>query len=211
MSRISDKPARTASSTYLWIACCEGPPAMPELESISSKVFVHHNLGNLVNETDLNCISTVQSVIELGGVTDAIICGHYGCAAVQAALSEDSLGRIDNWLSPITQLYQEQRLELHRVLSMSTLRNRLCELNVYQQLCNLCSTGVVQDAWARGQPFAAQGWIYDEEGYFQDLGISVSNAKELIVAQAHIGAADGVIEETAIAKGLNELRGKHIH
>ncbi len=185
---------------------------MPELRSTFSKVFVRHNLGNLVNHTDLSCISAVQSAIELSGVTDAIVCGHHGCAAVQAALSGDSLGRIDNWVCPIMQLYEEQRLELDTIVSVSALRDRLCELNVYRQVCNLCRTSVVQAAWARGQPFIARGWIYAEQGCFQDLGISVSNAKELNAAEACIGvAADGITQETAIAEGLDELRGKHIH
>ena len=184
---------------------------MPELRSTFSKVFVHHNLGNLVNQTDLSCISAVQSAVELSGVTDAIICGHHGCVAVQAALADDSLGRIDNWVCPIMQLYEEQRLDLDTIVSVSALRNRLCELNVYQQVCNLCRTSVVQAAWARGQPFAARGWIYAEQGCFQDLGISVSNAKELNAAEACIGVIDGVTQEWAITVGLDELRGKHIH
>ncbi len=184
---------------------------MPELQSTFSNVFVHHNLGNLVNDTDLNCISVVQSAIELSGVTHAFICGHYGCVAVQAALSEDSLGRIDNWVSPIMQLYEEQRLDLHSIVSVSALEDRLCELNVYQQVCNLCRTSVVQAAWARGQPFTAHGLIYAEQGCFQDLGISVSNALELNAAEACIGVADGVVHETAVMEGLDELRGKQIH
>lgn len=184
---------------------------MPELQSTFSNVFVHHNLGNLVNDTDLNCISVVQSAIELSGVTDAFICGHYGCVAVQAALSEDSLGRIDNWVSPIMQLYEEQRLDLHSIVSVSALEDRLCELNVYQQVCNLCRTSVVQAAWARGQPFTAHGLIYAEQGCFQDLGISVSSTKELNAAEACIGVADGVAHETAVMEGLDELRGKQIH
>ena len=184
---------------------------MPELQSTFSNVFVHHNLGNLVTDTDLNCISVVQSAIELSGVTDAFICGHYGCVAVQAALAEDSLGRIDNWVCPIMQLYEEQRLELDTIVSVSALRNRLSELNVCQQVCNLCRTSVVQAAWARGQPFAARGWIYAEQGRFQDLGISVSNAKELNAAEACIGVADGVTQKIVITEGLHEVRGKHIH
>lgn len=184
---------------------------MPELRSTFSKVFVHHNLGNLVNHTDLSCISAVQSAIELSGVTDAIICGHHGCVAVEAALADDSLGRIDNWVCPIMQLYEEQRLDLDTIVSVSALRNRLCELNVYQQVCNLCRTSVVQAAWARGQPFAARGWIYAEQGCFQDLGISVSNAKELNAAEACIGVTDGVAQKTFITEGLDELRGKRIH
>jgi len=184
---------------------------MPELRSTFSKVFVHHNLGNLVNHTDLSCISAVQSVIELSGVTDAIICGHHGCVAVQAALSGDSLGRIDNWVCLIMQLYEEHELELDTIVSVNALRDRLCELNVYRQVCNLCRTSVVQAAWARGQPFIARGWIYVEQSGFQDVGISVSSAKELNAAEACIGVANGVTYKTAITEGLHELREEHIH
>ena len=211
MNKISDEPTPTASNSYLWIACCEGPSAVPEPQSAFSNVFVHQNLGNLVNDTDLNCISVVQTAIELSGVTEAIICGHQGCRAVQAALSEDSLGRIDNWVSPIIQLYEEQRLDLDSIVSVNTLRNRLCELNVYQQVCNLCRTRVVQAVWARGQSFAAHGWIYSEQGCFQDLSISVSNAKELNAAEACISVTEMATQEAVIEAWMGQPRGKYFH
>jgi carbonic anhydrase len=141
------------------------------------ELIVHRNIANLVIHTDLNCLSVMQFAVDILKVRHIIVCGHYGCSGVGAALRRERLGLSDNWLRHVRDVHQKHDASL-RDLTETQALDRLCELNVVEQVNNVCCTTIAQDAWARGQELAIHGWIYGlHGGLLQDLNVTVSDAE----------------------------------
>ncbi|MGC8724490.1 MAG: carbonate dehydratase [Acidobacteriota bacterium] len=169
---------------YLWIGCSDSRvPANQVVGLMPGELFVHRNVANVVVHTDLNCLSVVQFAVDVLKVRHLIVCGHYGCGGVRAAMRDDRHGLIDNWLRHVQDVQRKHRPLLDSVSDEKSRTDRLCELNVIEQAANLCETTVVQDAWAREQPLSVHGWIYGlEDGLLRDLGLCVTRAGELAEA-----------------------------
>ncbi|HEX7070669.1 MAG TPA: carbonate dehydratase [Rhodothermales bacterium] len=161
---------------YLWIGCADSRVPANEIVGLPpGEMFVHRNIANVVVHTDLNCLSTVQYAVDVLKVRHIIVCGHYGCGGVLAALRDQKVGLADNWLRHVQDVRWKHREELAALPDETERHARLCELNVVEQVLNLCQTTVVQDAWARGQSLVVHGWIYDiADGLLRDLGVHVS-------------------------------------
>jgi carbonic anhydrase len=155
---------------YLWIGCSDSRvPANEIVDLPPGELFVHRNVANVVVHTDLNCLSVLQFAVEALRVRHVIVCGHYGCGGVRAALAGTKLGLIDNWLRHVQDVRRKHAAELD-ALSGSAREDRLCELTVLEQAANVCETTVVQDAWGRGQSLAIHAWIYRlDDGLLRDL------------------------------------------
>ncbi len=160
---------------YLWIGCSDSRvPANQIVGLLPGEMFVHRNVANVVVHTDLNCLSTIQFAVDVLRVQHIIVCGHYGCGGVLAALRDDRLGLIDNWLRHVQDVRTKSTDELQSLESEAARHNRLCELNVMEQVRNASKTTVVREAWARGQELSVHGWVYDiGDGLLRDLGVSV--------------------------------------
>ncbi len=173
--------SRQQAPGYLWIGCSDSRvPANQILGLDPGEVFVHRNVANLVVHTDLNCLSVMQFAIEGLKVRHVIICGHYGCGGVRAALMDAELGLIENWLRHIQDVRNRHQKDLADIADIDERTNRLCELNVIEQVTNVCRTTIVRDAWKRGQELAVHGWIYDlRDGLLRDLGLCITAADEL--------------------------------
>jgi carbonic anhydrase len=170
---------------YVWIGCSDSRvPANEIVGLLPGELFVHRNVANVVSHTDLNCLSVLQFAVEALQVRQVIVCGHYGCGGVHAALTNAKLGLIDNWLRHVQDVKGMHRAMIEAAEPAARL-NLLCELNVIEQARHVCETTVVQDAWARGQPLAVHAWIYAlGDGRLRDLGFSVENAAALDAAYA---------------------------
>jgi carbonic anhydrase len=157
---------------YLWIGCSDSRvPATQISGLLPGEMFVHRNVANVVVHTDLNCLSTLQFAVDALRVRHVIVCGHYGCGGVLAALRGDKLGLIDNWLRHVQDVRWKHQAELDALDTETQRHDRLCELNVLAQMENVSQTTVVRDAWARGQELAVHGWIYGlQDGLLRDLG-----------------------------------------
>ncbi len=168
--------SRQQNPEYLWIGCADSRvPANEIINLPPGEVFVHRNIANLVVHTDLNCLSVIQYAVEVLMVKHIIVCGHYGCGGVRASLDETNHGLIDNWLRHIRDVYRYHRDELDTIDDPAALRDRLCELNVIEQVSNVSNTTVLRDAWAKGQEIAVHGWIYRlEDGLLHDLGVTAT-------------------------------------
>jgi carbonic anhydrase len=166
---------------YLWIGCSDSRvPANEIVGLLPGEMFVHRNVANLVVHTDLNCLSVLQYAVDVLRVKHVIVCGHYGCGGIRAALSPDRLGLIDNWLRHVQDVRERHSSIMNGAADATTRAHRLCELNVIDQVRNVCETTIVQDAWARNQPLAVHGVIYGvNDGRLRDLGMSVAAAAVL--------------------------------
>ncbi len=171
--------AKQQSPPYLWIGCSDSRvPANQIIGVLPGQVFVHRNVANVVSHTDLNSLSVLQYGVEVLKVRHVIVCGHYGCGGVHAAMKNVPLGLIDNWLRHIKDVYDCSELPASTA-DEQTKANRLCELNVAAQVKNVCYTTIVQDAWRRGQELSVHGWIYSlEDGRLKDLDLCISNASQ---------------------------------
>ena len=171
--------ARQQSPKYLWIGCADSRvPANQIVGLMPGELFVHRNVANLVVHTDLNCLSVMQFAVDMLKVRHIIVCGHYGCGGVGAAFRRERLGLSDNWLRHVQDVHQQHEQALANVPEAQAV-DRLCELNVIEQVSNVCRTTIVQDAWARGQELAVHGWIYGlHGGLLQDLKVTVSKPQE---------------------------------
>jgi carbonic anhydrase len=176
------KLALQQAPDYLWIGCSDSRvPANDIVGLLPGELFVHRNVANLVVHTDMNCLSVLQYAVEVLKVKHVIVCGHYGCGGVKAAIEDEPHGLIDNWLRHIRELYQQHAKEIDSVSSGTDRVNRLCELNVQKQVKNVANTTIVQDAWGGGIPLSVHGWIYSiENGLLRDLGICVSSKAEAL-------------------------------
>jgi carbonic anhydrase len=166
---------------YLWIGCADSRvPANDIVNLLPGELFVHRNVANVVVHTDLNCLSVIQFAIELLKVKHIVVVGHYGCAGVHAALSDRRVGLADNWLRHVKDVHQKHERYLGEVLPTPKRQDRLCELNVIEQVINVCETTIVQDAWANGQELTVHGWVYRlDTGLIKDLGMSSSSIEEM--------------------------------
>jgi carbonic anhydrase len=167
-ARFFDKLARQQTPSYLWIGCSDSRvPANEIVGLLPGELFVHRNIGNVVVHTDLNCLSVIQFAVDVLKIRHVIVCGHYGCSGVRAAMMKERHGLVDNWLRHI----QDVR-KAHPTKNL----DRLCELNVLEQVANVCRTSIVGDAWARGQALTVHGWIYGiDDGLLRDLGFTATS------------------------------------
>ncbi len=165
------------SPRYLWIGCSDSRvPANHIVGLMAGDMFVHRNVANLVVHTDLNCLSAIQFAVEVLRVEHIIVCGHYGCGGVLAALQNNKLGLIDNWLRHVQDIRAKHQPQIDSLLTEQEQHARLCELNVIEQVANVSQTTIVRDAWSREQRLAVHGWIYDlNDGLLRDLGVSVAS------------------------------------
>ncbi|MES2831485.1 MAG: carbonate dehydratase [Pseudomonadota bacterium] len=165
----------------LWIGCSDSRVAANELLGLlPGDVFVHRNIANVIVHSDLNCLSVLQFAIDVLKIRHVIVCGHHGCSGVQAALTGRRVGLADNWLRHVQDVHQKHEQYLDEALAPEVRQNRLCELNVMEQVVNLCKTTIVQDAWDRGQPLTVHSWVYGlKDGLLHDLGVTVSKLDEL--------------------------------
>jgi carbonic anhydrase len=166
---------------FLWIGCSDSRvPANEIVGLLPGELFVHRNVANVVVHTDLNCLSVLQYAVDVLRVRHIIVCGHYGCGGVAAALDEAKLGLIDNWLRHVQDVRATHHMEVDNAGGPQARMDRLCELNVIQQAVHVCETTVVQDAWARGQTLAIHAWIYAlDDGRLRDFGFNVSGSRDL--------------------------------
>ena len=166
---------------YLWIGCADSlVPASQIIGMLPGQVFVHRNIANIVAHTDLNCLSVIQYAVEVLNIKHIIVCGHYGCGGIKAALENKEHGLIDNWLRNIKDVQRFHKSELENIHNENEKINRLCELNVIEQVVNVCHTTVVQGAWKSNKELAVHGWIYDiEDGILKDLDICVTNPDDI--------------------------------
>ena len=173
--------AQQQAPQYLWIGCSDSRvPANQIVGLMPGEMFVHRNVANVVVHTDLNCLSTIQFAVEVLRVHHIVVCGHYGCGGVLAALRGEKLGLVDNWLQHVRDLRLRHDQHLATLPSDKERHERLCELNVLEQVCNVSQTTIVRDAWQRGQELAVHGWIYDiRDGLLRDLNVSVTGEGEL--------------------------------
>jgi carbonic anhydrase len=160
------------SPKYLWIGCSDSRVPANQIVGLSpGELFVHRNIANLVVHTDLNCLSVMQFAVEILKVEHIIVCGHYGCSGVQATLRGDRLGLSDNWLRHIEDVRQKHEKTLANAGGEAS--DRLCELNVIEQVANVRDTTIARDAWERGQELAVHGWIYGlHDGLLRDLNVT---------------------------------------
>jgi len=173
--------ARQQRPEFLWIGCSDSRvPANEVVGLLPGELFVHRNVANMVVATDMNLLSVLQYAVDVLRVREIIVCGHYGCGGVRAAVGHAALGQlIDNWLRAIKALYH-QNLERFAGLDEEQAVNLLCELNVQRQVRNVCHTPIVQGAWLRGQLLAVHGWIYGlDDGRVKDLEVTVDSPAQL--------------------------------
>ena len=173
--------SRQQAPQYLWIGCSDSRvPANQIVGLLPGEMFVHRNVANVVVHTDLNCLSTVQFAVDVLRVRHIIICGHYGCGGVLAALRDERLGLIDNWLRHVQDVRWKHKQALDTLEGEVPRHRRLCELNVMEQVVNLSQTTVVREAWTRGQALSVHGWIYDvADGLLRDLGTCLTSEAEI--------------------------------
>jgi carbonic anhydrase len=169
---------------FLWIGCSDSRvPSSQLVGMVPGEMFVHRNVANVVVHTDFNCLSVMQYAVDVLKVEHIIVCGHHGCGGVKAAMDNLQFGLIDNWLRHVQDVVHQHRASLEKIDDEDKRLNRLCELNVIEQVVNVGRTTIVQNAWERGQELAVHGWIYGlEDGLLRDLGVSIDNAEELPAA-----------------------------
>jgi len=172
--------SRQQSPSYLWIGCSDSRvPANQIVGVLPGELFVHRNIANLVVHTDLNCLSVMQFAVDQLKVRHIIVCGHYGCSGVQAALRQDRLGLSDNWLRHLQDVREKHQARLGSERPRAEDADRLCELNVIEQAVNVCQTTIVRDAWERGQELAVHGWTYSlQDGLLRDLHMTANSFEE---------------------------------
>jgi carbonic anhydrase len=171
---------------YLWIGCSDSRvPANQIIGLAPGEVFVHRNIANMVVHTDLNCLSVIQFAVDIIQVKHIIVVGHYGCSGVHAALTNHKIGLSDNWLRHVQDVQEKHGAYLGRVVETRDRHARLCELNVIEQVRNVCQTTSVQEAWERGQALHIHGWVYGvADGLARDLEMNISSHAEVEAASA---------------------------
>jgi carbonic anhydrase len=174
------KLSRQQSPQYLWIGCSDSRvPANEIVGMLPGELFVHRNIANLVVHTDLNCLSVMQFAVDILKVRHIIVCGHYGCSGVRAALQGDRIGLSDNWLRHVQDVREKHDARVQDAATHTSSCDRLCELNVIEQALNVCQTTIAKDAWTRGQKLAVHGLIYGlDNGLLRDLNVTVNSSAE---------------------------------
>lgn len=176
-----EKLAGLQTPEYLWIGCSDSriTPAT-SIGLLPGEMFVHRNIANLVIHTDMNCLSVMQFAVDVLKVKHIIVCGHYGCAGVKAALDDTRLGLIDNWLRHLQDLAHKYQNELDRAKNYGERLDKLCEINVIEQVVSVGETTILQDAWLRGQEVRVHGWIYYiTDGIYRDLRVTLKSLEDL--------------------------------
>lgn len=175
------KLSRQQNPEYLWIGCSDSRvPSNQIVGMLPGEIFVHRNIANLVVPSDLNCLSVIQYAVEVLKIKHIIVCGHYGCGGVKAAMEKDEYGLIDNWLHHIRDVYRAHNTEIDAIDDPSSKLDKMCELNVIEQVANVCNTTIVKNAWKSGQELSVHGWIYSiENGILQDLNVCVTGLDEI--------------------------------
>lgn len=206
--------SRQQAPRYFWIGCSDSRvPANQIVGLPPGEMFVHRNVANVVAHNDLNCLSAIQFAVEVLRVGHIIVCGHYGCGGVLAALRDDRLGLIDNWLRHVQDVRRKHRAQVDPLDSEAHRHDRLCELNVIEQVVNVGRTTIVRDAWARGQPLAVHGWVYGlRDGLLRDLDVCITSEAELPdrseAASSGVGrGADAASDLGALSPGAIGLDG----
>ncbi|HWS53053.1 MAG TPA: carbonate dehydratase [Pyrinomonadaceae bacterium] len=187
--------SRQQTPRYLWIGCSDSRVPSTQLVGLSAgEMFVHRNVANVVVHTDFNCLSVLQYAVDVLRVGHIIVCGHYGCGGVQAAMENRQLGLIDNWLRHVQDVMRAHESLLAEAGDEAARLDRLCELNVIEQVLNVSRTTIVQGAWGRGQELAIHGWIYGlGDGLLRDLGLRIGSREESSAAYDDaVRAASGV-------------------
>ena len=166
---------------YLWIGCSDSRvPANEIVGLLPGELFVHRNVANVVVHTDLNCLSVIQYAVEVLKVRHIIVCGHYDCGGITAAMENCGHGLIDNWLRHIKDVYRFHQKQIDALVDENDKLDLLCELNVMEQVANVCHTTIVQQAWASGQELAVHGWIYRvSDGILKDLNVCTTAIHEI--------------------------------
>lgn len=166
---------------YLWIGCSDSRvPANEIVGLLPGELFVHRNVANIVVHSDLNCLSVMQFAVDVLKVKHIIVCGHYGCGGVKAAIDDERLGLIDNWVQHIKDVKGKHREIISGIDDSKSREDTLCELNVIEQVLNVSNTTIVQDAWSRNQPLSIHGWIYAiNDGVLRDMETTIDNANEI--------------------------------
>jgi len=187
------KLAQQQNPRYLWIGCSDSRVPSTQLVGLPpGEMFVHRNVANVVVHTDVNCLSVLQFAVDVLKVDHVIVCGHYGCGGVQAAIDNLQLGLIDNWLRHVQDVMHNHAEILANITGAEQRLNRVCELNVIEQVLNVSRTTIVQNAWTRSQELAVHGWIYGiENGLLRDLDIRITNQMELQEAYEEAVRASG--------------------
>jgi len=181
--------AQQQAPRYLWIGCSDSRvPANQILGLLPGEIFVHRNVANVVVHSDLNCLSVVQFAVDVLKISHIIVCGHYGCSGVRAAMQDDKLGLIDNWLRHVQDVRNRNRDELRALPSDEARFMRLCELNVLTQAINVAETTLLQDAWNRGQPVSIHSLIYGlDNGILRPVGPSLARAEAVETRKRELG------------------------
>ncbi len=179
--RYFKKLARDQDPSYLWIGCSDSRVPANEIVGLEpGELFVHRNVANIFPHTDFNCLSVLEFAVSILKVKHVIVCGHYGCGGVNAAMEDHHLGLVDNWLRNIRDVYVHSKNDLESMENLKARSNRLVELNVRQQVLNVCHTSIVQEAWYRKQPLFVHGWVYEmETGKVKDLNCCYSSIDQV--------------------------------
>jgi len=174
------KLSRQQSPSYLWIGCSDSRvPANEIVGLLPGELFVHRNVANIVVHTDLNCLSVMQFAVDILKVRHIIVCGHYGCSGIQATFRRERMGLSDNWLRHVQDVREKHEKILGDLKGDTASCDRLCELNVIEQVANVCQTSIARDAWERGQDLTVHGWIYGlQDGQLRDLKTTVAAFKD---------------------------------
>ena len=172
--------SRQQSPRFLWIGCADSRvPANEIVGLLPGELFVHRNVANVVVPSDLNCLSVMQFAVDVLKVQHIIVCGHYGCSGVSAVLENRRVGLADNWLHHVGDVHHKHEARVAAVIPTARRIDRLCELNVIEQVANVCQTTIVGDAWDRGQRLSVHGWVYGlEDGLVHDLRTTVTGRDE---------------------------------
>ena len=172
---------RQQAPEYLWVGCSDARVPANELMGMApGELFVHRNIANLVHNIDINLMSVLEYAVNVLKIRHIIVCGHYGCGGVRAAMDRQEFGLIDNWLRKIKDIYAANKDTLDREGDPEQRLNLLCEINVRQQAMNICHTSIVQNAWRAGQELVVHGWIYSiADGLIKDLGIKIDGPQAL--------------------------------
>lgn len=175
------KLARDQKPEYLWIGCSDSRVPANEIVGLEpGELLVHRNVANICPHTDFNCLSVLEFAVNVLNVRHVILCGHYGCGGVKSAMQDHHLGLVDNWLRHIRDVYARSKDELDAIPDEKERHSRLVELNVMQQVFNVCHTTIVQKAWQRGQFLCIHGWVYDlESGKLKDLNCCLSSVDQV--------------------------------
>jgi carbonic anhydrase len=181
-----DTLSRQQTPEYFWIGCADSRvPANEIVGLLPGEIFVHRNVANVVAHSDLNCLSCIQYAVEVLRVKHIIVCGHYGCGGVQAVMEDRRLGLTDNWLRHVQDVRCKHRAHLERIAAPAARLERLCELNIIEQVLNVAQTTVVRGAWEQGQQLTVHGWVYAlHDGLLRDLEVAATNLEDCLAAHA---------------------------